>query len=379
MTIEEFMKTSEVLYNPYIEDWKKQNKKILGYYCTYIPQEIIHAADMMGFRFRGTEAEGTSRADTIMSRFNCSFVRATLDLAMQGKYDFIDGLACMNSCDHARRIYDIWLRKLVGQQKGIPADYPLFYLSVPHIITDHGHEWLLEEYGLFKKALEEKYKINITNEKLSNSIKVINEGRKLIKDIQTLRALDKPKINGVDFNKLNIGLASTPKEVANKELSSYLNQLKDKDGISDYRARLLLMGSIVDDPEFIKIIEDVGGVVVSDMLCFGLKNVWDLTNESGDPMEAITKRYYNRVSCPRMMDDHQNRHNFIHEQIKSAKVDGIIATRIEFCDLHGCDNMILENQFEDLDIPILSLDRDYFIGDKGRFKTRFEAFIEQIE
>ena len=65
--------------------------------------------------------------------------------------------------------------------------------------------------------------------------------------------------------------------------------------------------------------------------------------------------------------------------IKTAKIDGVIATRIEFCDLHGCQNMIYEQELKEINVPMLSLDRDYFIGDIGRFKTRAEAFIEQIE
>ena len=96
-------------------------------------------------------------------------------------------------------------------------------------------------------------------------------------------------------------------------------------------------------------------------------------------MENITKRYYEKVSCPRMMDDHDRRFEFLTDQIKAAKIDGVIATRIEFCDLHGCQNMLYEHELEKINVPILSLDRDYFLGDVGRFKTRCEAFIEQIE
>ena len=85
MTFEELIKTTETLTNPYIDEWKKQGKKVMGYYCTYTPEEILLAGDVMGYRMRGTEAEGTSLADTIMTRFNCSFIRATLDLIMSGK------------------------------------------------------------------------------------------------------------------------------------------------------------------------------------------------------------------------------------------------------------------------------------------------------
>ena len=380
MTFEELMKTTETLTNPYVDEWKKQGKKIMGYYCTYTPEEILLAGDVMAFRMRGTEAEGTSLADTIMTRFNCSFIRATLDLIMSGKYDFLDGLVCLNSCDHARRIFDIFNYKILGQIDGFPKDYPLFFLSIPHLVTERGEQWLKDEFEIFKTNLEKAINVKITNDGLNDSIKLLNENRRLLKEIHKLRVIEKPKLNGADMLKINIANAAVPKNIANQELKSYIDQLKNKDGISDYRARILLIGSVIDDPGFLNIIEGVGGLVVSDMLCYGTRNFWDLTDEgTSDPMGAIAKRYNEKISCPRMMNRHENRSKFLNDLIKEAKVDGVIATRIEFCDLHGCDNMIFEHELEEANIPILSLDRDYFLGDTGRFKTRCEAFIEQIE
>ena len=31
--------------NAFIKEWKNDEKKILGYFCSYIPEEIIHAAE----------------------------------------------------------------------------------------------------------------------------------------------------------------------------------------------------------------------------------------------------------------------------------------------------------------------------------------------
>ncbi len=379
MTFDNFVKSIDTLQNSYVNEWKKQGKKVAGYYCTYVPEELLHAGDLLGFRMRGTEAEGTSRADTILSRFNCSFVRATLDLSLQGKYNFLDALIVMNSCDHCRRIYDVYKRKVMGVVDGVSKDFPLYFLSVPHIITDRGFKWLLDEFTILKDGLEKEFKMKITDDKLKKAIKVFNENRDLLKQIHKYRTLDEPKLNGQDFLKINVANAAVPKDAANKELKDYLNSLKDRKGIKDYRARLMLTGSVIDDPKFVKIIEDVGGLVVSDMLCYGTRGFWDMTSENGKPLEAITKRYYEKISCPRMMDDHDRRFAFLKERIKEDKVDGVIGTRIEFCDLNGCENMLFEHELEELNIPMLSLDRDYFLGDIGRFKTRCEAFIEQIE
>jgi len=276
-------------------------------------------------------------------------------------------------------MYDIWKRKVIGEVEGIKDDFPLYFLSVPHIITDRGFKWLREENEIFINAMEKNYGVKITDDKLRASIKVLNENRSLLRNIHDLRTIEKPKLSGVDNLKINVANTAVPKEDANQELVKILEDLKKRDGISDYRARILVTGSLIDNPSFMKIIEDVGGIIVSDMLCFGVRYFWDMTEESGDPLDAITKRFYEKVSCPRMMNDHERRFAFLKERLKEAKIDGVIGTRIEFCDLNGCENMLYEHELEDINIPMLSLDRDYFLGDIGRFKTRCEAFIEQIE
>ena len=38
------------LVNPWINNWRNEGKKVLGYFCSYIPEEIIYAADILPIR-----------------------------------------------------------------------------------------------------------------------------------------------------------------------------------------------------------------------------------------------------------------------------------------------------------------------------------------
>jgi len=369
----EFVQTANILKNTYIDQWKKEGKKVLGYYCSYAPEELLHALDILPFRIRGTTCKDTVLADAILSRFNCSFVKATLNLALEGNYNFLDGLISANSCDHTRRMIDVWKRKEV-----IAKDFPHFFLSIPHVITEAGLEWLKTEINAFKESLEKVYNRQLDEEKVKESIKVYNENRKLLKEIYSFRIANDPKIKSSDFARLLIANTSVPKEICNEELRKIVDILKERDGIKDYRARLMLVGSYVDNPAFFKIFEDVGGLIVTDSLCYGVRYFWDQIEPSSNPLLDIATRYYHKVSCPRMMDQHPARLDFVKDQIKRAKVDGVVLQRIEFCDLHGSDNMLFSHELEEMDIPILNIDREYLMSDVARFKTRVEAFIEQI-
>ncbi len=369
----EFVQAADSLESPYIEQWKKEKKKVLGYYCSYAPEELIYALGLLPFRIRGTTCTDTVLADAILSRFNCSFVKATLNLALEEKYNFLDGLVTTNSCDHVRRMIDVWKMKEVRSK-----DFPHFFISVPHIITEEGLAWIKTEMANFKAALEKAFNKKLDEEELKKAIQVYNENRRILKEIQQLRIAKEPKITASEFMRLMIANNSVPKEICNSELQKIVGMLEQRDGLKDYRARLMLVGSYVDNPEFFKIFEDVGGHVVTDALCTGVRYFWDEITPTSKPVDDVAVRYYHKIACPRMMDQHPTRVEFLKDQIKRANVDGVVFERIEFCDLHGTDNMLFSHELEDLGIPVLNIDREYLMSDVARFKTRVEAFIEQI-
>jgi len=374
-----FLKISESIENKYVQDWKNENKKVMGYYCTYIPEELFHAAGFLPFRIRATGHETDELADIYMVRFTCGFVRLTLDLALRGGYNFIDGLFITNCCDHARRMYELY-DLTVFKKEEFKGRNHRFYVALPHVVTEGGFQWYKQEIIELKKEIEETYQLgNISDEALKNSIILHNENRRLLREIYSLRIIDKPKITGSEFLQISMANSSVPKEIANKELARILNLLKNSPGIEDTKKRILLMGSVVDNLSFIKTIEESGAHVISDFLCFGNRNIIDDVKIEGDLLENIANRTYYRMSCPRMMDDHERRFEYLKKEIKRAKIDGVVMQRINNCDLHGCENMLCEHEFKDLGISAFNFDREAFQTDTNRMQTRIEAFLEMIK
>lgn len=376
-----FLNISNSIKNPYIEDWHTSNKKIIGYYCTYIPEELLHAAEILPYRIRATGNKDTELADTYMVRFTCSFVRATLDLALKGVFNFVDGFLICNSCDHSRRMFELFDLKVFTKEK-VDKKVNRFYLSIPHIITEEGFNWYLKEVEELRKELESAYNCKITDEKLNHSIKIYNQNRELLKDLHKLQIQENPKITGTEALQISMANASVPKEIANEELKRILNELETKEEMDvSSKKRVILVGSVVDNIDFIQLIENSGAFVASDFICFGTRNFHDSVDMDHDanPISALTKRLYYRISCPRMMDDHENRLNFLKKEIKNANIDGVILQRINNCDLHGCDNMLFTHELKDLDIPVLNIDRESYQADTTRLQTRIEAFIEMIK
>src|SRR4030067_509806 len=89
-----------------------------------------------------------------------------------------------------------------------------------------------------------------------------------------------------------------------------------------------------DDPEYIKVIEAQGGLVVTASLCFGTRNMWVEVNESlKDPAEALARWYVaERPSCPRFYGEHDNRTKYVIDMCREFKWDGSFGARLMFWD-----------------------------------------------
>jgi benzoyl-CoA reductase subunit C len=381
LQLDSFLHLADSIYSNHIKEWQNKGKKVAGFYCTYIPEELLHAADLLPFRIRATGNQDTDLGDIYMVRFTCSFVRATLDLALRGSYDFLDGFLVCNSCDHSRRMFELFSLKVFNQER-FKKKVPQFYLALPHTITKEGFEWYKQEIQELKSELEEEFNLDeISHESLKKAIEIYNQNRVLLREIHKMRISNSPKLTGSEMLQIQIANSSVRKDFANQELTRIKQILNDREPVDvTKKKRILLVGSVVDNIEFTQLLENSGAFIASDFLCFGTRNMMDdVKLEKGDdPLDAITKRLYFRISCPRMMDDHIRRLNFLKDEIKRVKIEGVLLQRINNCDLHGCDNMLFSHELKELEIPVLNIDREFYQSDTTRLQTRIEAFLEMI-
>jgi len=372
--LEELSGPAASLTNPYIERWKEKGGKVIGYYCTYVPVEIIYAAGVLPFRMRATGSTSTELGDVYAAHTSCTFCRHSLDQAMRGAYKFLDGLVALFSCDHVRRMFDVWK---LGKVELPCSPFYLRFLSVPVKADDAAVKWLSEELGRFRRSMEEHFQVSISDEVLANSIKVYNKQRLLLRSLYELRKQEAPPISGTEALEILIAATSMPVEDFSALMRQALDELQSREGISGYRARLLLGGVDLEDPAYVKLIEDLGGLVVTDFLCFGIRDFWDLVEEDVEPMTALARRYIRNVSCPRMID-HGGRQQFMQQLVKDFRVDGIIIQRMKYCDLWGGEGAMIQWDMRKNGMPCMVLEREYLMTSVGQTRTRIQAFLETI-
>jgi bzd-type benzoyl-CoA reductase N subunit len=369
---QELAEVSKTLENSHVDAWKRDGKKVVGFVCSYMPEEVLYALDILPYRITGKGVQDTSHADSYLTRVNCSFARSCLELGFTGRYDFLDGAIWNNGCDHIRRCYDNWKAKI---------PFPFMYmLPVPHKISPQGREWYKGEVLKFRQAVEDYFGVELSSKKLADAVSTHNETRNLLRKLYDLRTGDSPPFTGAEVLTILSAGTSMPRAEYNRLLRELLEEAKPAGSDApDGRVRLLVAGSLMDDADFIANVEDLGAIVVTDALCFGAKNFWNLTKESGDPLENLIDRYYEHPPCPRMTGAYPQRLAFLREQIERAGVKGVILQHIKFCDLHGTDNALLKRDLEKDGVPVMELERQYGpLADAGRIRTRVQAFLERI-
>jgi len=370
--LKEFAEATATLANPAVEEWKRQGGKVVGYFCSYFPEEIATAAGFLPFRMRATGSKGTELADAYLSSINCSFTRHCFNMGLLGEYGFIDGAVCLSTCDHVRRVYDNWKWKV---------NTPFVHMmSLPKKVEEPQVGWYRDEMVNLKQALEKHFSVKITDDRLWEAIRLHNETRRLQRQLYELRKRQNPPITGAEALSVMVAGTAMPKQQYNLLLRELLDEISQREGNADYKARLMILGGILDDPGYIEVIEEQGGLVVTDMLCFDTKIMWkDVPEGTGDPLAALAQYYIaERPSCPRMFGDYPRRADFVRDMVREFKVDGIIGERLIFCDLWALEHYLQAKESKAGGVPYLILDREYLLAGIGQLRTRVQAFLETI-
>ena len=273
---------------------------------------------------------------------------------MKGDLAFLDGLLVTNSCDHIRRLFDVFTAKEVA-----PFNH---YLDVPHLNSEESFARLTAQLRGLQAKLESFFGVTVSREALSDAIKLYNRTRLLLGRASALRGEDPPRATGSEMLALSIASASVPKDRFNPLRRAASRRARTSRSRSrEHRRRVCWCSAERSTTQASSsIIESMGASIVADQLCWGSKSFADLADEEIDPIDAIARRILEHMPCPRMLDQYPKRLANLLEAVKQYRVDGIICERLKFCDLWGGEiEMLRRSLKQEAGIPVLVLERDY--------------------
>ena len=360
-----------------------EGQHALGYNCYYVPETLLNLPGCFSSRLRAPRCTSTDVAGYYMTNRTCPYARSILERAIEGGYNYLDALFGAESCATMERMEEHFtLLHPVKNEKFFSTiiDPPM-----------KGDENNLNYYKVQLRAkilepLQEHFGVDISEKALLAAIDDHNAVSAIIEKIGEHRKLDNPNLTGYEFHVIQLVSQVCPHQLILPYLRETLWELENREPEPKFpfRTRVALVGSEVDDPDFTKLIETCGAMVVADRYCFGSfpSREQIVIREGETAFDAICRHYLHWNQCARFMDGMKidQRTAEVRRLVKEFKADGVIYENMKFCEFWSYEKVLQNHIFtNELHIPCCTIEKEYALGAVGQLRTRFQAYIESLE
>ncbi len=369
--------------NELVQQAKQDGKLCLGYTCYHIPEVLLNLPGCFSTRLRAPRTGSLDIATYYMSSYLCGFSKALVERGIEGGYNHLDALIGSETCSEMNRAYEHFeLLKLVPNDKFFVAipDVPL--KIAPHTVKHYKTQLQVKVLN----KLHDVYGVDISEDAMRQAVKEHNEVCRILTEIGEYRKEENPRITGYEYHVLCLVSYVCPKYLIVDKLRETAEELKTRqpDAKKNFRAKIVVVGSELDDPDFTKLFEEAGALVVADRFCFGSlpgREEIRLTDD-GDVLEQILLHYMHTSQCPRYMsqDKVNGRKEYVRQLVEEYHADGVVYEQLKFCEYWGYERALASHIItNDFGIPSVSVDRQYTANASGQLRTRIQAFVESLE
>lgn len=357
---------------------KETGQNVAGVFCTYTPAEIIYAAGLVPVSLCGGSPDPIQYAEVDLPKNLCPLIKSSYGFAVSDTcpyFYFSDIIIGETTCDGKKKMYE-----LMGEIK----DTHVLHLPQNPQGQKSYELWLSELYRL-KERLEERFGVEITDEKLREAIKEGNKEREIFREFFELGKLNPSPLKGSVMAAIQEGFGfNFDRPTKNKELKEKTREIyesweKEMKGTKSTRPRILVTGcpTIGVRQKVLETIENLGADIVVFENCSGIREKLELMDETIDPMEAIAKKYLN-ISCS-VMSPNDKRLTDIEWLMNEFQVDGVIEVVLQACHTFAIESTKVQRFVtQKMNKPYLYIESDYSMSDVGQISTRIEAFLEMM-
>ncbi len=369
--------------NELIAQAQSEGKRCVAYVCENVPEPLLNLAGTFSIRLRAPRTGSMEMATYYLTSFLCEYSRALLERAIEGGFKFADCIISPDGCTMMNRcVENMELLKTMDKEK-----FFYEYMEIPMKCDDNGlNLYTLQCKNHILNPLAESFGIDVSDAAIRESVRRHNRVCELIRAIGDFRKEENPRITGYEFHIITLATYAAPQDMLIEKLEETLEELRTREpeAKNPFRARVVLVGSEIDDVDFVKLVEETGAYVCADRFCYGSLpgRVPIELNDSEDALTQVCRHYMEHSQCPRYMNTAKmlGRREYVNALAREYKADGIIYEQIKFCDPWAYERMVGSHVLHhDFSYPVLSVDRPYSIAGSGQMRTRVQAFVESIE
>ena len=371
--------------NALVKQATADGKKALGYTCYFVPEVLLNLGGCFSVRLRAPGTSNTDIGTYYMTNKTCPFTRSILERSIEGGYNFLSAMLSSETCQMMHRAHEYF--DIMGLVKEQNPDFFLSMMDVPFVTTKAAYEHY--ENQLRRHILEPLEKVcgvDISDKAIRAAIEEHNDICGIISELGELRKLPNPPITSYEFHVLQLVSECCPQYLIKEKLRETLREVSKRkvDPKPNYRARLVVTGSEVDDPAFTKLLEDCGVYVVADRYCYGSLPGREQIEirEDESALTAVARHYLSRSECPRFMNKEKQvqRRSYLKQLVNDYDADGILYLQMKFCEYWSYERVMGVHDMNEVEgIPCIGVEKEYTMASAGQLRTRFQAFVESIE
>ena len=360
----------------YAENWKrKHQRKVIGTFPMNFPVELVHAAGALPVVVQDDRAPITL-GRTLMYEFYCGYARSLTDQAATRKLGVFDAFFLVDHCV-----------ALLGAVDAMRFELPEQPVFLAQYTASMDEEWtppeIRKKVESLQSQLEELCAVTIAKDGLANSIRLFNHNRQLLRQIYDLRRSGRTRITSAQMQMLVKSSMVMDIEEHTAILSSLVQSLKEEGTASPDLVRLHLSGHFCHGPrpELLDIIESCGAVVVDDDLYTGFRYISTDVPEVGDPVDALTRWYFDRntnVPCATRAQKSVDWESYLLQSLKNSGAAGVVILMAKFCEPHMLYYPELRKTLLRSQVPHLLIETEHEGLPAESIRVRMEAFLEQI-
>ena len=361
-----------------VKDYVENGGHLVGMFCSYTPLELFDAAGVACVGLCGTSNNPIPAAEKVLPKNLCPLIKSSYGFAYTDSCPytyFCDFIVGETTCDGKKKMFELLDEIKETYVLHLPQSQKRAYAK----------EIWYQEVKLLKEKLEEKYGIEITDEKLREAVRKRNELRKTQLEFYALQGATPPAMKATTvMSTLAQGVFNFGVDA---QLASYKARLDEAKAalaagaqpVSPKAKRILLTGcpSTGVIQKVGATIENNGGVIVCLDDCGGERTTKMMIDENADDiLRAISDRYLS-IHCS-VMTTNEGRMENTKEMIQKYNVEGVVEMVLQACHTFNVEANYMQRMCEEEGVPYMKLETDYSTTDSGQIETRLAAFIEML-
>jgi benzoyl-CoA reductase/2-hydroxyglutaryl-CoA dehydratase subunit BcrC/BadD/HgdB len=357
---------------------------LIGTTCIHAPEELIYAVGATPVRLCNGAYHYDQLGADFMPAKSCSLVKATLGMLHSklaiprvGKPDLIVN---PTTCDQKKK----------SSQMMESMGYSVHDLELPPAKdSEEARIYWQRSVKQFALRLEKLTRKKLTKKGLKEAMAKTSRAQAAFRTLHKLRAHAPSVFLGKDaflvtnayfFDDIDRWTESVEK--LNAELTQ---RLKAGFHAAQRKApRIVFTGSppIFPNLKLPLLIEESGGVVVSDETCSSNRMLYDMTAVDewllGHMVEGLADKYLKPCTCP-IFTRTEDRERRLLDLVASFAADGVVYQSFAGCQVYEMEYRAISETLNKKGIPMLYIETDYSPDDMGQLSTRTEAFLESIK